>query len=131
MFTIHTGPTRGFSKKWLTKASIQREFKSGQLQYYITRNRFTNGAIYAQGAIKRNLQLLEERSERLQIQPMDFLRSDLLAEELRTNRLRKDLFDSLVAMEESKASRPQFATLPAAATRAESRSERLPAEEAQ
>lgn len=118
-------------KRWLSELSIQCEFKTGQLQYYVTRNRFTNGAIYAQGIIRQNQQLPEMPSERLQIQPEDFLRNDLIAQGLRMTRLRKEFLDSLVAMEECKVPRPQVAELPAVAMQTVSKRERLSAEEAE
>jgi ubiquinone/menaquinone biosynthesis C-methylase UbiE len=86
-------------KRWLVKPRIQREFKSGKLQYYVTRNRFTNGAIYAEGTIKPYRQSPEKPSERRRIQPEDFLHEDLLAEGLKTTRVRKDFLDSLIAVE--------------------------------
>jgi ubiquinone/menaquinone biosynthesis C-methylase UbiE len=88
-------------KRWLAEPSIQRQFKSGKLLYHITRNRFTNGSIYAQGTIKPYLQSPEKPSERLQVQPKDFLREDLIAEGLQTTRFRKDFLDSLLAKEAS------------------------------
>jgi ubiquinone/menaquinone biosynthesis C-methylase UbiE len=84
-------------KRWLTALSIQREFKSGKLQYYATRNRFTNGAIYAEGTIKPCSHSSSKTSERLQIQPKDFLREDLITEGLQTTRFRKEFLDSLLA----------------------------------
>jgi len=94
-------------KRWLTDLSIQREFKTGKLQHYITRNRFTNGAIYAQGRIQPYRQSTNNPSERLQIQPKDFLREDLLPEGLQTTRCRKEFLDSLLTEEGSSKCRGQ------------------------
>ena len=86
-------------KRWLTELSVQREFKVGKLHYHITRNRFTNGEIYAQGRIQPYRQSGGKPSERLQIQPKDFLCEDLIGKGLQTTRCRKELLDSLLAEE--------------------------------
>jgi len=88
-------------KRWLTDLSIQREFKVDKLKHYITRNRFLNGTIYAQGRIQPYRQSTGNPSERLQIQPKDFLREDLLPQGLQTTRCRKEFLDSLLAEEGS------------------------------
>jgi ubiquinone/menaquinone biosynthesis C-methylase UbiE len=85
--------------RWLTELSVQREFEVTKLQHHITRNRFTSGAIYAQGRIKPYRQSARTPSARLQIQPKDFLREDLIPVGLQTTRCRKELLDSLLAEE--------------------------------
>jgi ubiquinone/menaquinone biosynthesis C-methylase UbiE len=88
-------------KRWLTETSIEQELFSSKLQHYITRNRFISGAIYAHGRIKPYRQSAATPSERLQIQPKDFLRENLIPQGLQTTRCRKEFLDSLLAKRDS------------------------------
>jgi ubiquinone/menaquinone biosynthesis C-methylase UbiE len=81
--------------RWLTELSVQREFEVSKLQHHITRNRFTYGAIYAQGRIKPYRQSGGTPSARLQIQPKDFLREDLIPDGIHTTSRRKEFLDSM------------------------------------
>jgi ubiquinone/menaquinone biosynthesis C-methylase UbiE len=88
-------------KRWLTECGVQRDFEASKLRHYITRNRFTNGTLYAQGRIKPYRQSHAKPSPRLQIQPNDFLCEDLIPRGLQTTRCRKEFLDSLLAQEGS------------------------------
>lgn len=92
---------RRLFKRWLTELSVQREFEASKLRHHITRNQFTQGAIYAQGRIKPYRQSGGKPSARLQIKPKDFLREDLIPDGLQTTRCRKEFLDSLLAEEGS------------------------------
>jgi ubiquinone/menaquinone biosynthesis C-methylase UbiE len=86
-------------KRWLSELGVQRDFEARKLRHHITRNRFTNGEIYAQGRIKSFRPLGGKPSARRQIQPKHFLREDLIPRGLQTTRCRKEFLDSLLAEE--------------------------------
>jgi hypothetical protein len=84
-------------KRWLTAVQVQREFERNRPRHHVTRNRWTVGAIYAEGRMRPGPPPGRERSVRRQIEPQDFLREDLLGDGLDTTRHRKEFLDSLLA----------------------------------
>lgn len=87
-------------RRWLTELNIRRDFETTKLQHHLTRNRFTQGSIYAEGRIKPYQQTSGTAVARQQIQPKDFLREEWIPVGLETTRRRKELLDSLLTAEE-------------------------------
>lgn len=82
---------------WLTDFSIQRKYVRTKLQHYVTRSPFFHGAIYAHGRIQPHRESTGGPVERIQIQPTDFLREDLIPDGLKMTRRRKEFLDSLLS----------------------------------
>lgn len=82
-------------KKWLVEPLIQRDFELSNQKHYITQNRFMNGRVSIYGRIKPYRESDGKPTERLQIQPKDFLCEELIPEGLRTTRCRKEFLDTL------------------------------------
>jgi ubiquinone/menaquinone biosynthesis C-methylase UbiE len=85
--------------RWLTEITMRRSYVRSKLQHYLTRNRFFIGSMYAEGSIESSRR--EKKSalkDRVQIEPLDFLSTDMISTGLHTTRLRKNLLDHLLSV---------------------------------
>lgn len=93
-------------RRWFTDVRIERHFESTRPQHRLTRNRFTVGAIHASGRIRPYRPAAAASTERVRIQPRDFLREEFLPVGLDTTRCRKELLDRLLGENQGSSRAP-------------------------
>lgn len=90
-------------RRWVKDPVIDLEFERKKPQHRITRNRFTQGSACMHGRIRKDRGSIRENSDRIQINPADFLGEEFLPEGLTTTRRRRQYLDALLAGDDPKA----------------------------